>query len=464
VRTTPSGAPGIGDLKAAVDAAVVASRTPPTPDATSWPATLPRAHLRREDWFRVWDVVRYLRREQRDTYNAFVQERTVADFIVDYLTDAPKDVTIDDVVADLRARVAREKSWLVEMPIMNLRPPREAVALGEHAMLVRTDWTRRAGPRFGSYLQDVWAVTRHLRDELTPRDRWLRASLAREVDLDTRKTASLLLVEEGTEEVAISLAESRARLAVAMWCLLTPPRSRYTPNPLWPTVGRWTPAAHVEFGLQRKLYEPGDGFRRGRARRRGNWTTSHGEYRLTRSDAYLNAPFVAMTRARRGNDCALALLSAARSLYLAERVPNGLDRTERVMFAWRAKEALSHRRGQGKSSERWQRLVANLRLRSELQARGYEANEIDDAFELVESLRDLTTHLADDVLVNLGYPEQVSTHLTRGRVLDADSLSLARVAADWPVILETVRLAARRLAKGALRNAWSEKWFHSRFA
>jgi hypothetical protein len=48
--------------------------------------------------------------------------------------------------------------------------------------------------------------------------------------------------------------------------------------------------------------------------------------------------------------------------------------------------------------------------------------------------------------------------------LDADKLALALVAADWPVLLATVRVAARRLAKGAIKNGWSESWFHRRFA
>ena len=45
-------------------------------------------------------------------------------------------------------------------------------------------------------------------------------------------------------------------------------------------------------------------------------------------------------------------------MYLAQRVPNELERTERLLHVWRAKEALSDRgrRGQGSNEERWQRL------------------------------------------------------------------------------------------------------------
>jgi hypothetical protein len=454
--------PNIRRLKRAVDAAVVASRTSPEPGVESWPFTFPQEHLQPDESLLVWDVVRYVRRDHRNLYRDFLHERTIYDHIVDHLaqTDGP---TLASVVADLRRRANQETTWLVDIPLLNLLSPRETVVLGKDAMLVRGDQTRRAGRRFGPYLKDIWAVERHLGDELTPRNRWLTASRPRDVDIDTRMGTSLLLVEQGIEEVAVNLAESRARLALSMWCLLSPPRSRFDPRQPWPAVGGWTPAPYVEFGIQRKRYEPGKFT--GRAPRRGNRITMHAEYRLTRSDNYLSAPFVAIDQARRGSLCARSLLSAARSLYLAQRIPNELERTERILHVWRAKEALSDpgKRG-GRSDDRWTRLVVNLRLRSELLRRGYSGDEIEEAFVLMESLRDLATHRPDDVLVNLNYPAHLRTHLHGGRVIDADSAPLAIVAADWPVPLAAVRLAARRLTTGAIRNRWDDKWFHSRFA
>ncbi len=455
--------PNLRGLKRAVDAAVAATRTPPAPGATSWPFTLPQQHLAPDDALEIWGVVRWVRRNHRRLYLQFLSQWTIYDFVVDYVAQATAP-TVSALVTELESRAQQETTWLVDIPLLNLMPPRETVPLGPRAMLVRTDHSRREGARFGPYLDDIWAVKRHLGDELTPRDRWLRASGAREVDMDTRMTSSLFLVEDGIEELAVNLAETRARLAVSMWCLLAPPRLAHDPRQPWPTVGGWTPASHIEFGIQRKLYEPG--YRFGRARRRGNRITLHdAPYRLTRSERYLMSPFTAMAEARRGNQCAVAILSAARSLYLAQRVPNDLERTERVLHVWRAKEALSDRgrRGQGNNEERWQRLVVNLRIRRELARRGYDQEEIDEALALSESLRHLATHRAEDVLVNLDYPEQLKTQLKQ-ETLDADRLGLALVAADWPVLLATVSVAARRLAKGAIKNGWSERWFHSRFA
>lgn len=228
-------------------------------------------------------------------------------------------------------------------------------------------------------------------------------------------------------------------------------------------VSNWAPAPFVEIDPQHKLYGSGPAI--GATRRRGGHVAVHDEYRLTRSARFLGAPFQAMELARRGNDCALALLSAARSLYLAERVPNELERTERIMLVWRAREALSEpgRRGKGKARERWARLLVNLGLRRELVNSGYELREIEEALTATESLRDLVTHFPDDVLVNLSYPVARRRTLKKGRVVGADPLALALVSADWPILRVAVRSASRRLARAAIKNGWDDRWFHRQF-
>jgi hypothetical protein len=172
-----------------------------------------------------------------------------------------------------------------------------------------------------------------------------------------------------------------------------------------------------------------------------------------------------MDAAHRGNDAALAVLSAARSLYVAGRLPSDLERTERLIHVWRAKEALSHqgRKGRLDADTRWGKLFVNLRVRGMLKRRGYSNEEIDRSFALSESLRDLTTHFAEDVLVNLNYPAQRKVSLRGNRVLGAELLALAAVSEDVPPMYAAVRYAARRLAVGAIRNNWSEQWWHSRF-
>ncbi|MBA2383536.1 MAG: hypothetical protein H0V68_02590 [Actinobacteria bacterium] len=436
---------------------------------TSWPFTFPQQHLTDGETRLLYQVVRYIRNQHGSLYRKFLYDQTIADDIVEYLTEA-KSPTLASVVRDLRARAKKQSAWLVEVQLANLLPPVEACPLGPRAMLVRGDSSRER-VRWGPHLTDVFVVKRHLGDELTPRGRWLHSPAGRERGgndagrdpVDTRVFASLLFAEDGTEEVAMSLAQTRARIAVAFWCLLSPPRRTKHRRPVWPTVTNWAPVPHIRFGVIRKEYEPS--FRMGRKSRRGAMITEFGPYELTKSEAYLLAPFRAMDAAHRGNDAALNLLSAARSLYLAARIPNDLESTERLVHVWRAKEALCQAglRGCGKANARWEALVRNLQLRDKLVSRGYALDEIDEAFELAQSLRDLTTHFPDDVLVNLNYPEKRKVVLTRGRTLSAESIGLAYVADDWPVLSAAVHLAARRLAKAAIRDGWDERKFHRRF-
>ena len=445
--------PDLGQLKQAVDEAVLASRRPPTPDAESWPFTFPHQHLAPEAWRQVYGVVRYVRQQHGALFQRFLRQGHIAFHIVDYLVDE-REPTLRDLVRALRAVANRESKWVISVPICNLTLPRETVPLGKYAMLVRTDATRGSERRFGSHLAEPWAVERYLGDQMSPWPRWEKASrgIWRDVDIDTRMTAALTLVEEGVEELAVDVAQVRTRLAVAMWCVLKPPRVPGDPNPLWPSVGGWTPAPFLEYATLHKAYEP---TMPRRASRRGNSIAEHAEYRLTRSDVQLRAPFTAMDAALAGSRCALSLLSAARSLFLAQQVPNNLERTEQVLHVWCAREALTDPgRGHGDRNERWRHVTRNLRLESELVSRGYDRDEVRAAFKLSEGVRNLAAHRADDVLLNLNYP---------GKLRAQRGPSLSAVASDWPILLVALRIAVRRLSKRAARVGWSDQWFEAHF-
>jgi hypothetical protein len=171
-----------------------------------------------------------------------------------------------------------------------------------------------------------------------------------------------------------------------------------------------------------------------------------------------------MKHAQRANDCALALLSACRSLYLAGAFPSELERTERVMHLWAAREALTDRgrHGQGKPNERWDRLLANLRIRSALARRGYARGEIDEALEALQSLRNLATHKADDVLVNLNFPDHLTTHLHQATV-SSDDVALSLVVSHLPAVYQALLTATLSLLRQAVSSGWDEHLFHRRF-
>jgi len=445
-------------LKAAVDAAVLATRTPPEPGATSWPFTIPQQHFSPADWKLLWDVVRYVRRRHNALFRKFLYSQTIADLVVDHLAELRTSPTLDAIVRHLRTESKKTSAWLVEVPVHHLQLPREIVPIAKRGLLVASD-QRRDLLRTGPHLKDTFGVRRYMGDDMSLSGRWQQAFGSREDVIDRGILSSFLIAEDGTEEVAVALARTRARLALAMWCLLKPPR--FVPNrwrPVWPSVTDWSPGPFLLYGTHRKPY--GEGSVRGRS------ITEFGPYQLTRSEAFISAPFKAMEAAHKGNDAALAVLSAARSLYLAGRLPSDLEQTERLVHVWQAKEALSHQGHKGlfDAATRWDRLFVNLRLRAMLTRRGYSNEEIGRSFEVSESLRDLTTHFPEDVLVNLNYPAQRKVSLRRNRVLDAELLGLAAVAEDLPPMYAAVREAARRLAVGAIRNNWSERWWHSKFS
>jgi hypothetical protein len=392
-----------------------------------------------EAWQILWGLVDYLREHERPLYSMYLYERTIANHIVDRFASDELEDDLAAVVADLRHAATTEADWLIAVPLVNAVAPAETVELDERSMLVQTD-NERDWTRFGSHLSDVWAIERHLKDELTVRQRWLSAHGPREVDIDTRVASVLLLQEAGTEELAASTALTKARLAVAVWTLLDPPTWTPEGRPVWPTVGNWAPSPYLEFGLQQKPYEPwepssGQLRQRRLGVRRGQWLYEHGMYEITDDPEVLGAPSNAIRRALTANHCATALLTAARSLYLAGRVPTELERTERVLNAWIAKEALCDPGGpnRGRGRDRWEWLVETLDLRAQLASRGYRTSDIDTAFDFAEDLRDLASHRAEATLVNLGFPPGLATRTLDQRVLTQNELALANVTADWPV-------------------------------
>lgn len=202
----------------------------------------------------------------------------------------------------------------------------------------------------------------------------------------------------------------------------------------------------------------------GGSARRGAWVYEHGPYRLSKSQAQLAAPFEAMRRAQNGNTCAIALLAAARWLYLADHEPNDLERVERLLCAWNAREALCDRigKGQGRTDARWDRLTSSTRVEAHLRRLGYRTEEIREAFRWAQALRDLAAHRADSVLVGLDFPTQRSIQLHSDRALNRRELALPVVTSSWPILLEAVRFMTGRLTLQALGNGWDENAFHAR--
>ena len=171
-----------------------------------------------------------------------------------------------------------------------------------------------------------------------------------------------------------------------------------------------------------------------------------------------------MERASENRLPARAVLSAAWSLYLAERQPQDLERTDRVVHLSAAIDALCDL-GEGPTREgeaRWAVLSERLGVWDEIQP-SYSAQEIEEAKSLVRDLRNVTVHGSDDILVNLGYPPEMIRLLPGIRKRSGEELSLAQTAAIYPVIATAVKLAARRVAQQGIETGWDDAAFRGSF-
>jgi hypothetical protein len=188
------------------------------------------------------------------------------------------------------------------------------------------------------------------------------------------------------------------------------------------------------------------------------------EYELPRRTEFLQAPFDAMQKAEENGLAARAALSAAWSLYLAERIPSDLERTDRLMHVSSAIDALCDlgKGPTGAGRSRWARLTERHEVWLEM--RGvYSQKEIKEAKSLARDLRNVATHGSDDTLVNLGYPPEQIRKLSGGRERRGHELSVAQAASIFPVIATAVRLTAKRVALQGIETGWDDEAYRENF-
>src|SRR5215207_6549631 len=214
-----------------------------------------------------------------------------------------------------------DQRWLIGTPLANLAVPNRVVSLAEVAALIPTEpdpeWTGFSE----SEVPSGFELRAHIGDWISPRPQWLQAS-GRRAALDTRVTAQLVTVEQGTRNAARDVAPARAAYALALWTLEQHDTEvRY----VWPTEAIWGPQPHLDLGRTDKPFEPDMFARRSSQSSR---IIEHGSWKLPNDDDVLRLPFEAMTRAEE-SPAARAVLAAARALYLAARFPSDLTLSER---------------------------------------------------------------------------------------------------------------------------------------
>lgn len=401
-----------------------------------------------------WRLVSEIRVKEKDLYNRFGNDPFLAGRVVDLL-DA-EDLNWSSLIDGLEKFLDESSEWIVAIPLANALTKgyteiTDCVGLAE--VLQDPNWGRDSESSVSSM-----EIFEHLKDHLDLGVRWHREGTHIGA-LDGRRTAALIFVEKAAEPLALSVARSKARYAVAMWCLLAPPEWRH----LWPTLGDWEPRPYIERTTKRKRYDK-EKWVGGRGQPKGGDIIEYQEYELPRDPEVLRAPFRALERASENNLAARAVLSAAWSLYLAERAPGDLERTDRLMLVFAAIDALCDAGGgpTDDGDNRWGRLAERHGIWREMKD-AYSQKDIKDAKALTRDLRNIATHGSDDVLLNLGYPPEQIRKFRGGRERTGAELSLAEAATSFPVLATAAHLAARRIASQGVESHWDDEVFLANF-
>jgi hypothetical protein len=451
--------PNLEALNAAVARAKKARDRPFEPGEGPRPVLLLVALLDERGVRAVWVAVSKILRHRPDLYNEFVSERDLFDQIVDIVAEADAPLVFAELVAAIDARLAEPARWLVAVPLANFIVPGGYLRIQEDVAVLESsvqdpEWTPlgHSDPE-----RDPFAMFHDLKDRLDGGVRWEREGGLRGA-LDTRMTAKLIVVESGTERAALARATTRARLALATWCLLDSPEDPPDERTLWPSLGEWLPRPYFEAGMVHKPYEPGKWT--GTTVPSGRVNTQYEEYTVTDDPPKLSAPFSMMRMA--GTMLApRAVLSGAWQLHLAERQPVEIQRTDELVHLHTAIDALCDI-GLGPddhdTQKRWNAITKRFGVWEELR-NVYRAEELDQAQQLGRDLRNITQHGSDDVLVNLGYPKGARREVQGKRELTGEQLSLARASFTVPVLRHGVRAVAHQLADDGIQNGWSDERF-----
>jgi hypothetical protein len=430
--------PSLKQLKQAMNRAEAERERPLGHDELSRPMLPLAAYVDERGIKEMWRVVSELNRRERLLYNRFADAHALGDAIME-LVAGDHDPRWSALVAALESTAASDPEWLVEMPLANLVPPRPYIDVFADVGIAVAQQSREWSRVRGNPPYSPGEPFRHLGDRIPTGARWRIEH--DDTRVDTRRTAALLMVEHGTEGIAIATARTRASYAIAAWTLLA--RPEHGP---WPTLGDWAPQPYMHYEIDHKPMERGVWMQTEPVR---GCTVDHypDPYTLPDEPELLAAPFRALELAGERR-CASAVLSAAWSLYLAEREPSDLLGTDRLLFVHAALEALVESKAPDQTRGRrspwskrrrrrgpaWGRTLEAHGIWKEV-GRFYSPREQREARQVATELRNIAAHSADAATANLG--RQPS-----GRQRD---LALAQAATSFPILSAAARQLAQEL-------------------
>jgi hypothetical protein len=406
------------------------------------------AHLAEDDWPLIWELVWKLREENPETFNRS-NENAAAEACVRLLASLDSPPTFGQLAPKLAEVNGEDSRYLVLTPMANLLAPDDYTVLSDDAALLRApmrdprevDFRRRAQEQFGDWI--------HLP---------LRLHKSRgEGEFDSRNGAALLSAEVGTAAVATERARVKARYAIAVWSVLRPPSG----EEIMPDTGTWVSQPWIHHSQPYKQMEDATN---GRRPAHGEFV-AYREYEPPAGEGELQLPFEAL-RVVESSRPSQALLSASWSLAQAGRASR-LTLSDRLIELYAAVAALCEpKAGHASGSEvlaRWNHLTAKVGTWEEIGKTRYRGLDPRLANERLKDARDIATHGADAVLLDLGYPAGQGREIAGARLAKPSALSVAGLSSDLSALLHAARHATRSLWLKMGASGWSEAEFSAHF-
>lgn len=399
----------------------------------------------------MYAVLRWLDAERPDIYREVGSEQELGALIVEVLADRP----LEDghALADrLMREAALEPDFLVSIGLANLATPAAVIPVDRRAVLTPVPTMDRS---WHHHERDIRAV---LGDAITPAGRHSHGTTEGQM-MDSRIGAALQFRERGPLRLARRRAETKARYAIAGWCLLKPPDAKGHDFVLWPSVGSWIakPAVSIEHAAR----PVAEGAARSIGTRNNGGEFQYADYELPNSKRALASPFKAMAKADQRHS-ARCLLSAAWALWVGVHIPGELQRADRLLHLSAAIDALCAAPPgvRGSSTARWERLCEKLGVWAKLSRMGFAVDGYERAEERLGMARNLVAHSSEAYGLNLD--GRVSSH--RLGDISPHELSPALVASDLSLFATAVGHAVQRMWRLAERCRFDDATYEQQFA
>jgi hypothetical protein len=406
-------------------------------------------HLADEDWPHIWELVWRLRDVDPETFNRST-ENAAATACVRSLANLESPPTIGRLANLLAIGRDEDSRHLVLTPVANLVAPGDYTELSQSASLIR------APLQNGEKVELIDRAKRQFGDWIRPPFRMHR--LGDRGELDTRNGAALLSEERGSPAVAAERARIKARYAIAVWSILRPPGQ----EEIMADTGTWLPQPwiHRPQSIRALQTEPGS-----RRPSQGEWV-AYNPYEPPGDAMELRLPFTALQKVK-SSRCAQALLSASWSLAQTGRASR-LTLSDRLIQLYAAVAALCDPgTGQVAGSEilaRWNRMTERVGTWEAIAGTRYRGLDPKLANERLKGARDIATHGADAVLIDLGFPDGDPRRIAGGRVAEPSTLAVAGLSSDLSALLHAARHATRHLWLKADEQDWNDGAFSEHFA